>query len=222
MSGLRGFISTHIMDLGEPTPKVAPVTTPPVGQAYAPPISQNFVPVKQDLVNDMTNELLTSIRQKQSAFSSLDEKTRTMMSAGLTEEQATKAAFALLKAEGKTTPAVISALDAHISEINTCIGQFAIGAQTSNNQHVSTLKNQIGTLESQIATDESLVQQLTAQISQLKDACVARTAEISVKKNEIVAAESEINGKIAAFNTAAENIKASLSSKKIVLSSMLS
>lgn len=225
---MLGFINKYIMDVEVPVASPAAVggvvpTMPgqPAEPAAASPTAAVSTTLEPALDAGMLGDLQNVIKRRSSAFSSLDEKIITMQSAGLPEAQATMAAFALLKAEGKTSTSVISAIDIHISDIETEQRNFSASAKNAAQHKVASLRTEIDTINGIIAADNSTIETLRAQIATIQDRVSAYMIDASNMSQEANRAESEIVLKISKFAATAEAVKQQLNNKKMTLSSIL-
>lgn len=198
------------------TPSASP--PPPGVQSFSTNIPVSMPGLNQQMMEDITGV----IARRSTAFSSLEDKIKTLRSSGLDEISATRAAAALLKSEGKSTDAIISSIDLHIRDIEAELQSFSnAGANAVKNQ-VGTLRADAANLQNLTAQDEAQIKSLQDQIQTLQTRIFERATVISQKQVDANAAEADIQQKIAQFTAAVQAVTSSLTAKKTTLASTLS
>lgn len=203
-----------------------PVTSAPPSAAAPPPIQPATASagaaaplIDPNMLADIQRVVA---RRANSAFSFLEEKANTLRGAGLDEATATRAAFQLLKADGKSAEAVISSIDLHVRDIEMEKSAFASGAKAASDQKVAKLRTDATNLTSVNALDETSIAQLNEQIQQIRARIDQRSSMAAQMQTDADAAELDIAQKVNQFTAAADSVVSSLNSKKMTLSSVLS
>lgn len=207
----------------KPSPAPAPASAPAAPSIPTTPQFSANIPMSAPALNQqMMDDITGVIARRSTAFSSLEDKIKTLRTSGLDEISATRAAAALLKSEGKSTDAIISSIDLHIRDIEAELQTFSnAGANAVKNQ-VGTLRADAANLQNLSAQDEAQIKALQEQIQALQTRIFERSTLISQKQVDANAAEADIQQKIAQFTAAAQAVTSSLTAKKTTLASTLS
>lgn len=200
-----------------------PIPAVPMPQAtQIPGATFSAMPTAPGLNQQMLDDITAVIARRSTAFSSLEDKIKTLRSSGLDEISATRAAAALLKSEGKSTDAIISSIDLHIRDIEAELQSFSSAGANAVKQRVDSLRAEAANLQNMTAQDEAQIKSLQEQIQALQTRIFERSTVISQKQVDANQAETDIQQKINQFTAAANSVTSSLASKKSTLASTLS
>ena len=216
---LKNFVSKYLVDIsGEED-----ATNATASELSAPSVSPVTAAgsTSPGVNSAMVAELKKVVTRRATPYTALEERTAALAEVIPDQTMRTKAAFAVLKSEGRTAHQIIQAIDTHLMDLDGEQRRFTSTSQQASNRSIGALREEIAALSNATEDDNRNVNELREQIARGEERIRERSGNIAAKAAAADAAELELARVVQDFTDAVESVKQGLTQRKADLSSAL-